>query len=163
WNFSHFVVFERVHEGGVEIVDPALGRRTVSLEEVSRSFTGVALVFDKGEKFVKQTAGTKPVVLHLKRAIRESKNRRKLFVMSIVLEILALAVPLVHGRIVDRVIPRNDQSLLLVMLIGLIGIVVFGFATTLIRSQLLLHLRTHLDVRMTVGFLEHMLKLPYSF
>jgi ATP-binding cassette, subfamily B, bacterial len=163
WNFSHFVVFERVHEGAVEIVDPALGRRTVTLQEVSRAFTGVALVFDKTEKFVAQKAGTKPVVVHLKRAIRESKGLKKIFVMSLVLQILALVVPLVHGRIVDRVIPRNDQSLLLVMLVGLVGIVVFGFVSTLIRGQLLLHLRTHLDVRMTVGFLEHMLRLPYSF
>src|SRR5262245_56852982 len=41
WEFSHFVVFDRLRRRGIEIVDPACGRRFVSLEQFSRSFTGV--------------------------------------------------------------------------------------------------------------------------
>src|SRR5215471_15975836 len=38
WEFAHFVVFERVRKDGVEIVDPACGRRVVPMEQFSRSF-----------------------------------------------------------------------------------------------------------------------------
>src|SRR5262249_36769527 len=50
-NFSHFVVFERVTPSGVEVVDPAVGRREVSAAEVDRALTGIAIVLEKTEKF----------------------------------------------------------------------------------------------------------------
>ena len=43
WNFNHFVVLKQVSGKGVTIHDPAMGVRTLSLDEVSRCFTGVAL------------------------------------------------------------------------------------------------------------------------
>ncbi|MDQ3981609.1 MAG: cysteine peptidase family C39 domain-containing protein, partial [Actinomycetota bacterium] len=42
WKFDHFVVFERARRGAIDVVDPARGRRRISLEEVGRAFTGVA-------------------------------------------------------------------------------------------------------------------------
>jgi ABC-type bacteriocin/lantibiotic exporter with double-glycine peptidase domain len=36
-------------------------------------------------------------------------------------------------------------------------------STSLIRSYLLLYLRTQLDTQMTLGFLEHLVSLPYAF
>jgi len=36
WQFSHFVVFDRLHKGGAELVDPSVGRRWVSREELER-------------------------------------------------------------------------------------------------------------------------------
>ena len=41
--------------------------------------------------------------------------------------------------------------------------VLFYFLASLIRSHLLLYLRTHLDTQMTLGFLEHLARLPYAF
>src|SRR5262249_30073920 len=45
WELDHFVVFERVTEEGAELVDPARGRRSVTVAELRRSFTGIALSF----------------------------------------------------------------------------------------------------------------------
>lgn len=39
----------------------------------------------------------------------------------------------------------------------------FHFLVSLTRSHLLLSLRTHLDTKMTLGFLEHLASLPYAF
>ena len=46
WKFDHFVVFERCRRDRVDIIDPALGRRQVNMEEFRRSFTGVALLLE---------------------------------------------------------------------------------------------------------------------
>ena len=43
WQMAHFLVLERTHRDGVDLVDPNLGKRTVGTEELSRSFTGVAI------------------------------------------------------------------------------------------------------------------------
>ena len=51
WDFSHFVVLERLTKKKAFLVDPACGRRTMPLEEVSCHFTGVALIFSPTETF----------------------------------------------------------------------------------------------------------------
>ncbi len=40
WEFKHFVVFERLRNGAVDIVDPAFGRRRISRAQFGESFTG---------------------------------------------------------------------------------------------------------------------------
>jgi ABC-type bacteriocin/lantibiotic exporter with double-glycine peptidase domain len=46
---------------------------------------------------------------------------------------------------------------------GMGALVVFHMLASLIRGILLLHLRTYLDGRMTLGFLDHLVDLPYAF
>ena len=43
WNHNHFVVLTRVGRKSITVHDPAIGRRKLSLADVSKSFTGVAL------------------------------------------------------------------------------------------------------------------------
>ena len=66
-------------------------------------------------------------------------------VVSIFLELVSLVLPMINGRLIDRVVPRNDTHLLFVLLIGLALAVVFFFAASLTRSQLLLQLRTRFE------------------
>src|SRR5215470_2774867 len=54
WEFNHFVVFERIRGDTVEIVDPMYGRRRVTMDEVRRAFTGVALLLEPGEGFARE-------------------------------------------------------------------------------------------------------------
>jgi ATP-binding cassette subfamily B protein RaxB len=51
---NHFVVLERVRHNAISIHDPARGRRTVPLHEVSNEFTGVALELSPTRLFVKK-------------------------------------------------------------------------------------------------------------
>jgi ABC-type bacteriocin/lantibiotic exporter with double-glycine peptidase domain len=81
----------------------------------------------------------------------------------LLLQLFALAVPMLTGMLVDRVIPHGDDQLLSMLGIGLLAMVLFHGLASLIRSHLLLYLRTHLDSRMTLGFLEHLASLPYAF
>src|SRR6266851_72384 len=51
WEFSHFVVLERFTRSGAMIIDPAVGPLAVSNEQLNKSFTGVALVFESNDAF----------------------------------------------------------------------------------------------------------------
>jgi ABC-type bacteriocin/lantibiotic exporter with double-glycine peptidase domain len=48
WEFSHFLVVEGYEKGKFYLFDPASGRRVISEEEFSESFTGITLVFSQG-------------------------------------------------------------------------------------------------------------------
>jgi ATP-binding cassette subfamily B protein len=164
WEFNHFVVFERVVKGGaVRIVDPATGPRDVRIDEFGKCFTGVAIELITTDRFTK----TKAEKGRLKRYVRELMSEKGLFtrviIISLALRLIALAMPLMTGMIIDRVVPRSDYDLLYVCLAAIGGMTLFNLLSEVIRMHLLLHLRISLDTRMTLGFLDHMVSLPFSF
>jgi ATP-binding cassette subfamily B protein len=163
WEFTHFVVFERLRRNGVQIVDPALGRRRLSMEVFRRSYTGVAITFDPTETFQTAKLTTKGTWRYLRPLLGHFGRLTRVLVGSVLLRFLALALPLLTGLLVDVIVPRNDRHLLLVLGAVMVAITGYFFLVTLLRSHLLLQLRTHLDVRLTKAFVEHLVDLPYAF
>ena len=163
WEFNHFVVFEKVVKDGVRIVDPATGPRDVKLSDFSKAFTGVAIELIPTDRFTK----TKAEKGRLKRYVHELMSEKGLFsriiTVSLALRLIALAMPLITGMIIDRVVPRTDYDLLYVCLATIGGMTAFNLISDVVRGFLLLHLRIALDTRMTLGFLDHMVSLPFNF
>jgi ABC-type bacteriocin/lantibiotic exporter with double-glycine peptidase domain len=54
WEGNHFVVLERVAWHGVRVVDPRIGRRGLSPQQVLAAFSGIALEFRPNDGFVKR-------------------------------------------------------------------------------------------------------------
>jgi ATP-binding cassette subfamily B protein len=163
WGFDHFVVFEQLVDGGAVILDPALGKRRVPREEIDKNLTGVALLLTPSETFERSGSGADRKGSFLRNHLVRSGEWARIFVTSVFLQILTLALPILTGAIVDRVVPRGDRRLLLVFSVGMGAIVVFHFLSSLIRTHLLVQMRTIFDVRTTLGFLAHLMALPYSF
>jgi ABC-type bacteriocin/lantibiotic exporter with double-glycine peptidase domain len=163
WEFNHFVVYERHNARGVDIVDPAYGRRFIPMEQFRRSFTGVALVIEPTEDFEVAKEGASRIFAYLRQLLGQRHLIARVVVTSILLRLFALGLPILTALIVDRVVPRSDQHLLLVVGAGLVAVLLFQFVSQLIRAHLLLQLRTNLDTKMTLGFLDHLVDLPYAF
>jgi len=163
WGFNHFVVLERLHRRAVDIVDPGHGRRRIPLDKFRRQFTGVALVFEPVESFAPTPSGRSKTWRYLTQMLSQRGMIARVVVTSLALRILALALPILTAMVVDRVVPRGDRGLLLVVLGGIGAVMAFQVLATLIRSHLLIELRTRLDSKMTLAFLSHLLSLPYAF
>ena len=163
WEFNHFVVFERLRGGAIEIIDPGVGRRRVSPEQFSRSFTGVALVLEPSDTFTRGAAGARPIWNYIRSIVAESGQWGRIVVVSLLLQLFALALPVLTGAVVDRVVPRGDQHLLVVLAGGMVALIGFYFLASMVRAHLLIQLRTLFDARMTLGFLDHLLRLPYAY
>jgi ATP-binding cassette, subfamily B, bacterial len=163
WGFHHYVVFESMDRGHVRIVDPGTGRRTLTLADVGKNFTGVALVFEPGENFTPGEAPRRGMMRYVRELLAQSALLRRILALSLVLRALALATPLLMGLIVDRVVPGRDYSLLTILGIGLAAIAAFDFLSAFVRAHLMLHLRTKLDSKITSDFVEHLVSLPYAF
>lgn len=163
WRFNHFVVFERLTPRGAWVVDPAFGRRLVPMDELGVAFTGVALDLQPTEEFETGGERSRGVWRYARKVLGQSGLLTRVLVTSVMIQLFALAVPLLTGVLVDRVVPRQDVDLLLVLAVGFAALVGFQLLASLIRSFLLLHLRTRLDSVMTLEFLEHLVRLPYLF
>ena len=163
WKFSHFVVFERLRRGVVDIVDPAFGRRSVSMEEFGGAFTGVVLLFEPGEHFEPQDEKTSRVWYYLKQVLAHTGHMPRIVVISVLLQLFGLALPVLTGAVVDRVLPRASTHLLASLSVGIAVVAAFQFLSSMIRAHLLLQVRTLLDSRTTLGFVDHLIELPYAF
>jgi ABC-type bacteriocin/lantibiotic exporter with double-glycine peptidase domain len=163
WRFSHFLVFDRLDKNGAWVVDPAAGRQFLPRAELDRSFTGIALTFEKGEDFEPAAASPKGVMRYLSRLLAQTGLLTRVLVTSIFMQVFALAVPLLTGLLVDRVVPHGDLHLLTVLAVGALGLIGFKVLATLVRSFLLLHLRTRLDAQMSLEFMDHLVELPFLF
>ncbi|AKF82289.1 ABC-type bacteriocin/lantibiotic exporter, contains an N-terminal double-glycine peptidase domain [Myxococcus fulvus] len=163
WDFNHYVVFEGRVGGQVRIVDPSQGRRLVSLESFSRHFTGVVLIFEPSEDFEQLRSRRTGVFRYVLPLLRQSDTLWRIVALSAVLQLFALAVPMLTGMVVDRVVPRGDYQLLWVLLLSLATLVGFNLVASLLRGHLLLELRTRIDSGMTLGFLDHLVDLTFAF
>lgn len=163
WQFGHFVVLERAERRGAWIVDPGYGRLFVSRQELDRALTGVALVLEPGEGFAPGGERRPLVRRYLGRVLGQPRLLSRILVTSFLLQVLALAVPLLTGALVDRVLPRGDLGLLGLMSAGAAALAGFALAAALIRAHLMLALRTRVDAQTMPGFLDHLVHLPYLY
>ncbi|MFN7963128.1 MAG: peptidase domain-containing ABC transporter [Thermoanaerobaculia bacterium] len=163
WGFNHFVVLERSSRKGAWVVDPGFGPRFVPRAELDRVLTGVAVVLEPGEAFT-EGGERKPLLRrYLGRVLGHRQLLSRVLSTSLVLQGLALALPLLTGILIDRVIPRGDRTLLWVLLAGAAALVAFQLLAALVRGHLLLALRTRLDSELTLDFLDHLVHLPFLY
>ena len=119
WNMNHFVILEKVVAKNLYIIDPALGRRRLSISEASSSFTGVALELMPNQKFEPQEISQKIKLSSLiGRSVGLKRSLLNILALTFSLEIISLLTPQVTQWIVDGALVSSDHSLLQLVVIG---------------------------------------------
>ncbi|MDD9942973.1 MAG: peptidase domain-containing ABC transporter [Myxococcales bacterium] len=163
WNLNHFVVLEGVDPHGVRIVDPADGRRTVSIAEVSEQFSGVVLELQPGPSFEKRRRKS----LSMGRYVEALKAQRRalLFVVAanIVQHILAVALPATNQLLIDHVVQPHRSDWLVPVVLVLCGATVAQVALQRLHgfSQAILHGSLGMTLALEMG--NRLLRLPIPF
>jgi ATP-binding cassette subfamily B protein RaxB len=164
WDLTHFVVLKKVGRGTITILDPAVGERKLPLAEVSRHFTGVALELTPNADFkpadqrqrVAMSALTGKV-LGLKRSLFQ------IFVVAVVLELFALASPLLNQLVVDDAVATHDTDLLSVLIIGFAILLGIQTLIGLARSWMVMVLGQSLSLQWASNVFAHLVKLPVEY
>ena len=92
--------------------------------------------------------------------LRHKAIWREVLAASLILQLIALAVPLCTQVIIDKVVVHHSTSTLLVILSALALFVVFGAALSYARQYLLLHTGNRIDAVLGMRAFEHLLRLP---
>lgn len=163
WEFRHFVVLEHAGRDHVAIVDPASGRRKVSPEKFRRAFTGVALILEPAEAFQPGGAKRQRMTALWKQILECRGLLARILSTSLVIQVLSAAMPFLTAVLIDRVVPRQDYSLLLVLAAAYLVFQLFNGLAGFVRAHLFLHLQTQVEANFTLRFLDHLIRLPYSF
>jgi NHLM bacteriocin system ABC transporter peptidase/ATP-binding protein len=163
WNFNHYVVVDGFGRNRVYLNDPARGPRTVSYQEFDQSFTGVVMVFEPNEAFVR-TGEKRSLLQALGHRLPGSQFALTYVVLaSLALVIPGLIIPAFARIFVDDILIAGQlnwvQPLLLVMaLTALIRALL-----TWLQQRYLLRLETRTALSSSSKFFWHILRLPVSF
>lgn len=164
WDHNHFVVLTRIGKRGLTIHDPAVGRRAVPLQEVSRRFTGVALEAWPHHGFERKSERARIRIFELVRNTEGFlRAATQILVMSLFLEVLVIATPLAFQLILDEVIVVDDRNLLVLVALGLGLILAFRVVIDFVRSWAIMAAGATLTLQWKMSLFRHLVQLPLSF
>lgn len=164
WNMNHFVVLKKANKKRIVIHDPASGEKTLTLEEASQYFTGIALELTPTRNFEKQEI--KPTLRFSDFWSRISGLKQSLlliFSLSMLLQVFTLAAPYYIQLVIDDVILTSDISLLTVLAAGFLLVMIFEIATNALRGFTLLHFGNQMNFQLGANLFHHLVRLPLSY
>jgi len=164
WDMNHFVVLTRVDGGKITVMDPARGKRILALDEVSRHYTGVAAELTPATGFAARDEREKVSVWQLFGSAQGLQGTiGQILILSITLEVFAIASPFFVQIVVDRVVVGRDEDLLTVLGIGFALLAMMQVAVTAVRGWLGVYLSTMLNVRLLDALFGQLLRLPLAW
>lgn len=164
WDLNHFVVLKRADRRGIVIHDPARGVHRLSLKQASDHFTGVALELSPDANFAPQQARQTVSVRELTGQVRGLVPAlAQILVLSLALEVFALAGPFYMQWVIDQVLVSADRDLLSLLGMGFIGITIFSALIITARSWAVIWLSATLNVQWASNLFSHLIRLPLDW
>lgn len=175
WNKNHFVVLYKIKNGRYYVADPGNGLITYSESELMQywigkaydgSLDGLGLMITPTPEFYEQQGdGGKP--LDLSYLLGYLKPHRSLVVQILVGlgvgSLLQLILPFLTQSVVDIGINTRNLNFIYIILIAQTMLFVGRMSVDFIRSWILLHISTRVNISILTDFLIKLMKLPISF
>ncbi|MER2372665.1 peptidase domain-containing ABC transporter [Photorhabdus laumondii] len=166
WDMNHFVILEKVNKNKFFILDPEKGERILSINEISKHFTGVAIELTPAPEFKKRSSFNKKTI-KLIDLFKSSKGLSsallKIFAISILIESITLTIPIGIQLIMDHVIVTKDTLLLSSICIFLIFFTLVKTFSDIIRSYMSLSINILLDIQWKNSLFSHLLRIPIHY
>jgi ATP-binding cassette subfamily B protein RaxB len=164
WDMNHFVVLTKADGRRITVLDPARGKRVMPLSEASRHYTGVAMELAPAEGFTKTDERERITAWQLLTAAGGmGATIGQVMLLSLALEVFAVASPFFVQLVIDRVIVGRDRDLLNLLGLGFALLVLMQVSTTAVRAWLGVYLSTHLNLRLLDTLFGQLLRLPLAW
>lgn len=164
WNLNHYVVLARANRTHAWIHDPARGERKLRIEEVSKSFTGVALELAPASDFVRTPKHAVPGIRSLIGPVRGlGLELARILLLSLALQVLLVIAPFYMQWTIDHALLSADRDLLGLLAVGFLFVLGFQVAISAMRSWVVNHVATSVGLQSQSNVLAHLLRLPLEY
>lgn len=182
WNQNHFVVVYKVkkHRKGhytIYVADPGKGLVTYSKEEFCGHWIstktegeekGVALLLEPTDQFYAQADTKKAPTQNRAKFLWSYLKKYKRFFLQLILglllgSLLQLVFPFLTQAIVDTGIGGKDLDFVWLILLAEMMLLFSRTAIDFIRSKILLHISTRINISLISDFFIKLMKLPMKF
>lgn len=175
WNQDHFVVVYKLAKNKVYVADPEFGKIEYTEEEFSKHWLatvkegeekGICLLLQPTPDFY-QEAGEKVKRTGFRFVVNYLKPYRKLVIQLILGFLLGsliqLVFPFLTQSIVDIGINNQDVGFIYLVLLAQMVLFISRMSVEFIRSWILLHISTRINISIISDFLIKLMKLPLGF
>jgi len=178
WNKDHYVVLYRIKYDNYYISDPGFGLISYSKEEflkfwignntTEKTQEGIALLLDPTPKFYnnefEEDEEQKFNFTYLSKYLLKYKS----FIIQLCFGLLAasllqLVVPFLTQSVVDVGIKNSDLNFIYLILFAQIALFIGRTAIEIIRSWILLHVSTRINISLISDFFIKLMLLPISY
>ncbi len=180
WNQNHFVVLYKVkkirNETLFYIADPGAGLVTYKEQEFIRCWhssktngvdTGAALLLEPGPEFYDQEDEKQARGKNLSFFFRYLRPYRsqlmQLMLGMLTASILQLILPFLTQALVDTGIRDSNLPFITLILIAQLVIFIAKLSVEFIRSWILLHMNTRINITLISDFLAKLMRMPLHF
>ncbi|WP_211941968.1 ABC transporter transmembrane domain-containing protein [Cylindrospermopsis raciborskii] len=163
WEGKHYIVVYEISKKQVIVGDPAIGQRTLTVEEFKAGWTGYALLLEPTKSFQESIETNSPFWQLFELVKPHFQILVEVLVASILIQIFGLVTPLFTQLLLDRVIVQGSTITLNTVGFGLLIFGLFRVVINGLRQYLLDHTANKISVALLVGFIKHTFLLPLSF
>ncbi|NMC37020.1 MAG: peptidase domain-containing ABC transporter [Bacteroidales bacterium] len=175
WRQNHFVVVYKIRKNKIFVADPASGRISYSPGEFEKNWAGT-LIEGKKTGLVLLMEPT-PALFNTEEEKVATKGFRflseyfhvyrkymgQLILGLIIGSFIQLIIPFLTQAIIDIGINNNDIGFIYLILFAQLALVIGRMSVEFIRSWLLLHIGSRVNVAIVSGFLKKLMALPIAF
>ena len=173
WRQNHFVVLYKIQNNKYYLADPGNGLVMLAETEFNNNWLGdtetmegIALLLAPTPQFYEQE-DEKGSEIRWSFLLRYLIIYRKLIIQLLlglgVGSILQLIAPFLTQSIVDIGINTRNLNFIFIILIAQIALIIGRVSVEFIRSWILLHMSTRVNISILTDFLIKLMKLPISF
>ena len=171
WRQNHFVVLYKIKRNKYYLADPANGLVTLTEEEFMRNWatdkgSGITLLLGPTPKFYEQEDEKGSEVRWSFLMHYLVSYRRLVFQLLLGLGIgslLQLITPFLTQSVVDIGINTRNLNFIYIIVIAQAMLIIGRVSVDFIRSWILLHISTRINISILTDFLIKLMKLPMSF
>ncbi len=172
WAQRHFVVVYKIRGNKVYVADPAHGRIVYTREEFLKHWAqddevGTVLLFETTPEFYRHEDERDQVRVGFSFLWPYLLNQKKFFIQLILgmflASLLGLIFPFLTQALVDYGIENQDIGFVYTILLAQLMLFFSRTAVEFIRSWILLHMGTRINISIISDFLIKLMKLPLSF
>ncbi|WP_437895884.1 peptidase domain-containing ABC transporter [Sorangium sp. So ce124] len=164
WGLNHFVVLKSARRSGAVLHDPGVGARKLSLSELSKQFTGVALELTPIGGFEPALSPTRIRMSSLfGQMAGVHRSLAELFLLALGIEVCAAASPLFMQGVVDGALTTGDHGLLATLAVGFALLLAIKIMLSAMRGWMLIALGAAVKVQGRANLFSHLVRLPTSF
>ncbi|MEM0912522.1 MAG: peptidase domain-containing ABC transporter, partial [Pseudomonadota bacterium] len=175
WDLAHFVVLTKISGKRYIIHDPAIGKLSLTNEEVSKHFTGYAMMIEKGQADAFNSAKSKweegneqsRTLLTYTELLRRStglgSGLLNLILLTFIAQLMVMCIPLITQVVIDDFVAIGDRSYLLALIAGGIGLACFIFIVRLFRGWSSIYIGYHWHSSFSSYFFQRLVRLPLTY
>ncbi len=175
WNQNHFVVVVKTGKSHVLVADPALGMVRYSVKEFKKNW--ISATSEKQEVGLCLLLEPTPEFFHLEGDIHKRNSFRFLFsyfrphrrfYLQLILgmlvgSVILLILPFLTQAVVDIGINNQDIGFIYLVLIAQLVLIAGRTSIEFIRSWILLHISTRINISLISDYLIKLMRLPARF